>query len=850
MLARNSVYAGSMCRVLVAVLAVLGGCIHEDLVDCGDGLACPNGTACIQVQGTTDCVAPEDLAACRDRDPFAACTRDDGTTGACYDAQPSRVCLPAGCGNGLSDPGEVCDDRNGIVGDGCSASCTSNETCGNGVVDPVTGEQCDDHNLVGRDGCASECRPEAAQWDLFRIGLPTGGFASALAYDAARHRLVMFGGVLQNGQGIPVPRDETWEWDGVAWTLMSTPIAPSARSDHSLVYDPVRRRVVLFGGATVGALVGTETWEWDGGVWTARPSAVTPPARSAAAATWDPERERVAIFGGRTDTAALGDWWEWDGVTWTEVKGTLPSPRTGAAMIYEPVRGAMVLSGGQGLDETWERRAGVWSKIAAAPPELQYPQLAFDGTGVIAFGGTDAGDSQGNTWRWDGTSWANIVPFAAGSPPRRARAAIARDWSTGEVLLVGGRTEIAQCGSCASTRSDVWAWNGATLQWREIRPSAPSGRAAHAAAFDNLRGAMVMFGGGNALYAVQNPAETWELREGHWTQFFGSGPPARAGAAMAFDAAHGEAVMFGGVTAGNVVFADTWLWNGARWLEQTQGPRPPARQAAMMAYDAGRRRTVLFGGLAPGGEVDTATWEWDGTAWTEHVAAIAPPARYRGAMAFDPRRGRVVLTSGESSLTSYGDSWEWDGATWVMVATSQMLPPRGGSAMAWNAARGSLTVFAGAAQIFGQLEDTWELIGTTWSQVLAPVRPGFRQGHSLVPLGDGTGVLAFGGLLSSGTGSADLWRLRWTSSSTYEQCAGSFDADGDGLTGCADPDCWARCTPMCPPGTTCDASWPRCGDGVCNAALEDCRICPQDCACAPVCGDTFCDPGETCPGDC
>src|SRR5262249_25240771 len=85
-----------------------------------------------------------------------------------------------------------------------------------------------------------------------------------------------------------------------------------------------------------------------------------------------------------------------------------------------------------------------------------------------------------------------------------------------------------------------------------------------------------------------------------------------------------------------------------------------------------------------------------------------------------------------------------------------------------------------------------------------------------------------------------------------ETCRGG-DTDGDGLEGCDDPDCWARCTPDCPPGASCPENAPRCGDGTCNLLLEDCHLCPLDCACTPRCGDSYCDPPEnhaTCPGDC
>ncbi len=69
-----------------------------------------------------------------------------------------NVCISDNCGNGVLDPGEVCDDGNIIDGDGCSHDCKSNETCGNGIVDTAAGEVCDDGNTVSGDGCSADCR--------------------------------------------------------------------------------------------------------------------------------------------------------------------------------------------------------------------------------------------------------------------------------------------------------------------------------------------------------------------------------------------------------------------------------------------------------------------------------------------------------------------------------------------------------------------------------------------------------------------------------------------------------------------------------------------------------------------
>src|SRR6187551_468554 len=87
-------------------------------------------------------------------------------------------------------------------------------------------------------------------------------------------------------------------------------------------------------------------------------------------------------------------------------------------------------------------------------------------------------------------------------------------------------------------------------------------------------------------------------------------PGGRAGMGMAYDAAHGQVVMFGGVINGGWL-NDTWTWNGTHWTPHTAAHRPFARMQMGMAYDAAHGQVVLFGGVGPGFLGDD-TWTWDG----------------------------------------------------------------------------------------------------------------------------------------------------------------------------------------------------------------------------------------------
>src|SRR5579864_6256655 len=83
---------------------------------------------------------------------------------------------------------------------------------------------------------------------------------------------------------------------------------------------------------------------------------------------------------------------------------------------------------------------------------------------------------------------------------------------------------------------------------------------------------------------------------GNWTQ---QTPPAspspRSGHAMAFDSAHGHAVLFGG-TSGVSMLNDTWTWDGSTWTRKSPQTSPPARYGHAMAYDSAHSQVVLFGG--------------------------------------------------------------------------------------------------------------------------------------------------------------------------------------------------------------------------------------------------------------
>ena len=158
-----------------------------------------------------------------------------------------------------------------------------------------------------------------------------------------------------------------------------------------------------------------------------------------------------------------------------------------------------------------------------------------------------------------------------------------------------------------------------------------------------------------------------------------AGPAPRSGAAMAYDPATGDVVMFGGAGASDQVLDDTWLWNGSSWSQARPSQSPPARSGALMAWDPQSQRVIMLGGMggsgcAPGiGDVRDSSaaggicivqedaWAWDGTDWTQinlgSAAGDLGTYSLAGAeMATEPATGQIVLLTTSAGWTPQSGS--------------------------------------------------------------------------------------------------------------------------------------------------------------------------------------------------
>lgn len=263
---------------------------------------------------------------------------------------------------------------------------------------------------------------EGGEWLLrATASAPPARFFHAMAYDQARRRVVVFGGRSALGTTL----GDTWEFDGWNWSD-KTPVAgpsPIPREVTGLAYDAARQVCVLFGGGPfLGPAHYDDTWTWNGTAWTEQAPAHRPVSRFGHAMAYDSVHQRVLLFAGTVPGGFVDDLWQWDGSDWTELPAaaTRPAPRHYHAMAYDPTRDELLVFGGNPggylppIDDTWVYHAGSWTlrQSPQTPTRRQYAALCFDPVRreYVMYGGEDQlTGAQGNstdTWTFgDADGW-------------------------------------------------------------------------------------------------------------------------------------------------------------------------------------------------------------------------------------------------------------------------------------------------------------------------------------------------------------------------------------------------------------------------------------------------------------
>lgn len=288
---------------------------------------------------------------------------------------------------------------------------------------------------------------------------PPGSFATGghcAIFDPSGDRMIVVG-----------PGTWSFKLDGSnTWTNLNS----FSRLFASAIYDPVRNRMVMFGGE-----YNNDTWTLPmtgAPAWTSvTPLGSLPAAREYATAVYDPGRDRMLVFGGLSQGGALNDVWELSFAgttpTWTQLapSGQPPSPRWAHCAVYDPLNDRVVVFGG-----------------------------------VLA-----NGDLSSETWSLSLTGTPIWSQITGAGPSARELATAIYDPNFARMVVFGGYD--------GAFRNDTWelSLSGATPTWTALTPSGtlPAGRDLHTAVYDAPGSRMVVYAGNNTNLISEMDFLTW-----------------------------------------------------------------------------------------------------------------------------------------------------------------------------------------------------------------------------------------------------------------------------------------------------------------------------------------------------
>jgi hypothetical protein len=310
---------------------------------------------------------------------------------------------------------------------------------------------------------------------------PLARRGAAAAFDPGTGNFVLFGGSRGTSGEL---MDDTWVHDARAWIRIATSIHPSARFSAAAATDEGHRNLVLFGGYggspsapdNANRPLG-DTWIWTGESWMQAHPTTSPGARFGHSMAYDKVRGRVVLYGGQNGpNSVLNDAWAWDGNNWEKLS-LVGGPRfgkVGAAMAFDPTTGELILTGVSPDSDlsTWTLQGSEWIRHAAAVEdqpwahESQAAYLPASRRIFMLVYGPKPPDPPSQLLVWDGNTWSAVRSVVV--PPARDGAAFAYCPALGQLILFGGSsvTQIPNGVNPGEVLSDTWAWDG--LKWTRL----------------------------------------------------------------------------------------------------------------------------------------------------------------------------------------------------------------------------------------------------------------------------------------------------------------------------------------------------------------------------------------------
>jgi hypothetical protein len=502
----------------------------------------------------------------------------------------------------------------------------------------------------------------------------------SLVFDTRRSQFVLFGGWEDSYR---VPRTDVWRLDvrenSALWTHATTQgDSIAGHADCGAIYDALRDRLVLFGGARSveggGIMEPSDdilTLSFEGNRWTVAHTGLPFDMRGLhAKCLYDAENDRmlVAPLYRPLSELSLDDLSTWIDLEKADPEFrprhlSLESSKTRAELLgSDGVVRKFSIDPYSGLQQAGPPRDALGTKGSLSPGGPSFPQ-GLDGS-LLYWGGffTSEQGVEEDLWRFspdEEPHWTH-VRLSGELPVRRREAALAYDGRRHLWWMYGGYS----LDSLRHRLDDVWSFDPIRVRWQRLdTQDRPPGSYGASLAYDGLRDRLLLFGGTSSATDFPRELRSLDLTgEPRWKVLSSDGarPMGRAYPALVWDPDHDRLVATGGARWTDGVtglqvrsLRDTWTFDLATsaWDSvETQTLPPLTDQPQFAWYDIARGLVTVVGGERAtifnslNGQVRVFD-DRSIPAWGIAPDAAGSPGA-RSTPAFDRERDRLFVFSG------------------------------------------------------------------------------------------------------------------------------------------------------------------------------------------------------------
>lgn len=438
----------------------------------------------------------------------------------------------------------------------------------------------------------------------------------------------------------------------------------------------------------------------------------------------------------------------------------------------------------QGDGDLWRYNGTSWAQIGGdglnsgwATNTFEYVQsLESDGTYLYAGLGATAGDAE--VWRWNGTAWTRIGGDAVNTS--WANSLYEYVWS----LKAFGGNLYAGIG-LTQGEAEVWRWNGTA--WAQI-----GGDAINTSwALNTYESVYSLETDGTNLYAglglTAGDSEVWRYNGTAWTKIGGdsvnSGYAGNLHTIIRAMTYAGTTLYIGNISGNAARSGEVWGWNGTTWSRlggnyaNTSWGFSGFRAVETMAQSG----EYLYAGMGNTDAGDAMVLRYDNAQWIpmggQALNSSWAADTYEAVMSSASYKGNFYVGLGIS--TGEAEVWKWNGTAWSQIGGDALNSswPINTYEEVTTLASDDEYLYAGLGSGINDAE-VWRYNGTVWSKIGGDsANSGWTTNYDrVVSTTIYNGKLVVG--LGSSAGEAEVWQWSGTAWSKIggDTVASSWDA--------------------------------------------------------------------------